>query len=33
LGVSPLLADKAAPAAFCCAPDLAGISRLHGVCD
>lgn len=24
--MSPLFADKAAPAAFCCAPDLAGMS-------
>jgi len=27
-GVSPRLADKAAPAAFCCAPDFAGIETL-----
>jgi hypothetical protein len=28
LGVSPRLAERAAPAAFCCAFDLAGMSRL-----
>ena len=28
LGVSPRLADRAAPAAFCCAADLAGMTYL-----
>src|SRR3546814_18874612 len=28
-GVSPRLADRAAPAAFCCEADLAGMNNLH----